>query len=158
DTVNTPALLKYKWDFLDSLPKPQGLINDYESLYTMDEERKLDSIIKRFKRTTGIEIVIITFDSNCVSKENFNSLTLRIANTWHIGQKGKDNGILIGISKGHQIMRIENGYGIEKLITDKETKEIIYTAFIPYFKKNSYYDGTFNGVLKLMDLLNTKLN
>jgi uncharacterized protein len=55
-------------------------------------------------------------------------------------------------------MRIENGYGIEKLITNSETSNIIYSVFIPYFKKNKYYDGTFNDMLKLIELLNTKLN
>ena len=156
DSANIVSLQIYRQHFWDSLPKPKGVVNDYEELYSLDEKHTLDSIIKRFKRDTGIEIAIVTIDTNCVSMDNFENLTLHIGNTWGVGQKGKDNGILIAISKGYHRMRIENGYGIEKLISDKETHDIIYAEFIPYFKNGKYYDGTRNGLLKLIELLNKK--
>lgn len=143
--------------YWDSLPNPVGWVNDFEQLFTDKQKKYLDSIIEDFKRQTEIEIAIVTIDSSATATEQFDSLTLIIANKWGVGQAGKDNGILIGISKGHRRIRIQNGYGIEKLITDNETKQIIDKYFVPEFKKGNYYNGTRNGMMKLFDLLKFKL-
>lgn len=50
-------------------------------------------------------------------------------------------------------MRIQNGYGIEKILNDGETKQIIDTAFIPSFQDAKYFDGTYNGLVALMNIL-----
>lgn len=71
-------------------------------------------------------------------------------------KKHKDNGVLIAISKGYRQIRIQNGNGIEKIITDNETKEIIDNFFIPDFKKGNYYDGTLKGLVELINLLKPK--
>lgn len=47
-------------------------------------------------------------------------------------------------------MRIQNGFGIEEVLSDAETKSIIDSSFIPEFKKGKYFKGTFEGVLDLM--------
>ena len=143
--------------FWDSLPNPKGWTNDYENIYSAKEESYLDSIITAFKNEKTIEIAIVTIDTSLISTDSLEDLTLHIANVWKIGEKGKDNGILIGISKGHRKMRIEYGFGIESLISDDETKEIIETAFIPRFKEGQYYQGTINGINKLIDLLRSRL-
>jgi len=90
------------------------------------------------------------------SKDKFEDLSLHIAKTWGVGKKYKDNGILIAISKGYRQIRIQNGNGIEKIITDDETKEIIDKYFIPDFKKGKYYDGTLKGLIELIKLLKSK--
>ena len=53
-------------------------------------------------------------------------------------------------------MRIQNGYGIEKMISDAETKEVIDKFFVPSFKNGEYYEGTLIGLSKLIELLNSK--
>ena len=143
----------YRKTFWDSLPKPLSWTNDYENLYTDKEEDMLDSIIFDFKHKTSVQIVIVTLDTIYTSKDKFDDLTLQIANTWGVGEKIKNNGILIGISKGHRKIRIQNGYGIEKIITDLQTKEIIDNYFIPNFKKNEYFVGTYSGLIELINLL-----
>ena len=97
------------------------------------------------------------FDFEYISEEKFEDLTLHMARTWKIGKVDKDNGILIGISKGYRRIRIQNGNGIEKIITDDETKNIIEKYFIPYFRKSEYYDGTFIGLGELIKLLKNKI-
>lgn len=81
---------------------------------------------------------------------------MHIAQTWKIGKAEKDNGILIGISKGYRRIRIQNGNGIEKIITDEETKKIIENYFIPEFKKGEYYKGTLNGLREIINVLKSK--
>jgi uncharacterized protein len=88
-----------------------------------------------------------------VNENDMEDWTFRVMNTWGVGQKNKNNGILIGISKGYRHMRIENGYGLEKNLTDQETKKIIDDEFIPFFKQAKYFEGTLNGLKALMKKL-----
>jgi uncharacterized protein len=143
--------------FWQNLPKPVGWTNDWANLYNDKEEQTLDSLITFYTKKTTIQIALVTIDTNSVSKEKFEDLTLHIAKTWGVGLKGKDNGVLIGISPGYRTIRIQNGYGIEKLISDNETKKIIDSAFIPPFKKGQYFQGTVIGLTELMKLLDDKL-
>lgn len=143
--------------FWNKLPKPASWTNDYENLYSKNEQHKLDSIISKFEIETTIEIGIVTIDTLKTSTENFDNLSLHIAQTWGIGKKDKHNGILIAISRGHKRIKIQNGNGIEKIITDKETSEIIENYFIPEFRKGEYYNGTLKGLMELISLLKSKL-
>lgn len=132
--------------FWDSLPQPTGYVNDYEFLYTVREKAILDSIIADFERTTTNQIMIITLDSTMTTSDGLDDLTWRIANKWGVGQKGKNNGVTIGICRDYRKMRIDVGYGLEGILTDIATKEIIDTFFIPDFKKGDYFEGTLNGI------------
>jgi uncharacterized protein len=156
DTLKEKSLAMFRQVFWDNLPKPINWTNDYEDLYSDDEQIKLDSIISQFELETTIEIGIVTIDTTKTSKDKFEELSLHIAQTWGVGKKDKDNGILIAISKGYRKIRIENGNGTEKVISSDETKEIIDNYFIPDFKKGNYYDGTLKGLTELIKLLKSK--
>lgn len=156
NSLKTKSIELFRKNFWNNLPDPVGWTNDYENLFTDVEESKLDSIISKFEKETSIEISIVTIDTVKTSKEKFDNLTLHIAQTWRIGKAKKDNGILIGISKGYRRIRIENGIGIEKIITDEETKRVIDNYFIPELKKSQYYNGTLNGLSELIKLLKSK--
>jgi len=147
------TLQAYRQLFWDSLPQPSSWTNDYEDLYTDAQQNKLDSIIAAFKKETGIELCIVTLDTNYVADENFDELALHIANVWGVGEKDKNDGVTICISKGYRRMRICNGFGIEKVMTDAETKQMIDNYFIPAFKQADYYKGTYDGLLALINVL-----
>lgn len=151
--INPEELAKYRRIFWDNLPEPGGFINDYENLYTDREEAILDSLIKDFEKRTTIQIAVFTIDTTLTSSDSLDALTLRLARHWGVGLKDKNNGVLIGISKGYRKMRIQNGYGIEKVLTDDETKQIINTAFTPSFRDAKYFEGTFHGLFELMNIL-----
>lgn len=122
------------------------------------EQRKvLDSIVSKFERASTIEICIFTLDSTMTTKEGFDDFVLHIHNTLGVGKKMKNNGIVIGISQSLKKIRISNGYGIEKILSDSETKHIIDTEFIPFFKQSDYYGGTLNGLKYLITKLEEKM-
>jgi uncharacterized protein len=129
---------------------PIGWVNDFEKIFTEEENLKLDSILSKFEKKTSNEIAIVTIDSSWITKEKFDSLTLVIANKWGVGKKENNNGILIGISKGLRKIRIQNGKGIVPKLSDKETKLIIDNYFIPEFKNGNYFKGCFAGILEIM--------
>jgi uncharacterized protein len=136
-----------------SKTKPYDFIHDYEKIFSVAEEASLDSIVTNFEKQTSIEIAIITIDTILVAEMDFDSLTLLIAKKWGIGKGGKDNGVLIGISTAYRRIRIQNGFGIEKVITNDQTKEIIDNVIVPYYKKDEYFNGTKAGLISLINHL-----
>ena len=147
---NHPAFQKV---LNDSLPKPVGYVNDFEHVFIYRERVTLDSLLSDFDKRTTIQIAVITFDTSMTTADSLDAFTLRIAKAWGVGQKDKNNGVVIGISKAYRKMSIQNGYGIEKVLTNAETKEIIDTAFIPSFRDANYFDGTLNGIKALISIL-----
>lgn len=137
-------------------PKAIGWINDFEDIFTEDQEENLEKLIKELNTTTDIQIAVVTLDSFYTSLDSFEQYTLDLGNYWGIGEMGMDNGILVAICNGYRIIRIHNGYGIEKLISDEETKKVLDEFFIPYFRQGKYYEGTVAGLQGLSELLKAK--
>ena len=134
-------------------PKPIGYVNDYTHLFTTEQNRTLDSIIRNYEKKTTIEIAIVTLDSSMVGQRNFQQYTLDLARNWGVGKKEKNNGVLISIAPYMRRIRIDNGPGIEKIISDNETKAIIDSIFVPNFKNGKFYEGTQQGLLAIMKKL-----
>lgn len=142
-----------KDNYWENLPKPKGWVNDFENIFTVEQEKTLDSLIVEYEQRTTTEIVVITIPASATDKNSFDELTLKIAKSWGVGKKVKNNGILIGISKGHRKIRIQNGLGIEKELTDNQTKQIIDKIMIPNFKVDNYYKGLFDGIQEIKKAL-----
>lgn len=151
--AGTDKVRAFRQQLRDSLPSPHGYVNDYENIYSDREEAVLDSLIRAFENKTTIQIVVITFDTTMTTRDSLDALTLYIGNAWGVGQKGKNNGVAIGISRGYRRITIRNGNGIEQILTNEETKQIIDTAFIPDFRASRYFEGTYNGLQELMRIL-----
>lgn len=131
---------------MNAVPEHVGLVNDYENIYSESEEAYLDSLVAAIEKESSIEIAIITLDDKMTTTKDFDSLTLVIAKTWGVGKPKKNNGILIGISSVLRTVRIQNGLGIEKIVSNEATKAIIDEKMIPLFKSNQYFEGTRMGI------------
>lgn len=121
---------------------PQDYVNDYIHLFTQPQIATLDSIISNYEKKTTNEVAIVTIDSQWIKKDSFESFLLKLHNTWGVGQKDKNNGIVIAICPGHRIARINFGYGIEKVFAEEQTKQIIDTYMIPAYRKGDWFTGT----------------
>lgn len=149
--VNVPR------SFWDSLPvRPLGFVSDFEKIYTDSQRVQLESILANYEIKTTTEICLVTIPAYSTPAERFDSLAFRIAKTWGVGKKGKNNGVVIAISAEHHRMKICNGLGIEKIISDADTKKIIDQSFVPGFKAGNYYEGTINGIAAYIAELNLK--
>jgi len=141
-----------------NLPEYIGYTNDFEGVFTKEQIKKLDSLMRSYEERTSIQICVATIPATATPEEKFEDLTLHIAKSWGVGKKETNNGIFIGIAAGYRRMRIQNGYGTEKILSDNETKHIIDSVFLPEFKTGNYYKGTFDGILEIIKVLdsNTK--
>jgi len=135
------------------LPPALGYVSDYENIFTGQEETRLDSLIRAIEKRTTVEIAVVTIDSTMTSPSAFHEYTLQLARAWGVGKKDKDNGILIGISQSLRMVRIENGFGVEKKISDAQTLSIIEKKMLPHFRNGDVFQGTFECILALIKKL-----
>ncbi|PZF73604.1 TPM domain-containing protein [Taibaiella soli] len=152
-TTSQASLQAYRQNFWNNPPQPTGWTNDFDDLFTDEEKSRLDGMISLFQRETTMQICIVTLDTLCTSAKRFDSLALHIANVWGVGMKDKNNGITICISKAYHRVRICNGKGIKQILSDSQTKQILDAHFLPAYKKDQYFQGTWDGVTALIEVL-----
>jgi uncharacterized protein len=101
----------------------------------------IDSVCKSLKAATSAEMAVITVrDLGGTTIEDFAE---KLFKRFGIGEKGKDNGILILFALAERDVRIEVGYGLEPVITDAKSKRIMNAAAIPLLRRNDFAHGLF---------------
>lgn len=128
------------------LPSSKGAVTDFEHIFTPKQIKRISNRIREIKITTGNDIAIVSLDSTHCNAGNFDGYALHLANFWGVGDANLNNGVLIGVSKQFRKIRICNGLGIETILSNEQTKEIIDKNFIPKFKKDNYFRGIMNGL------------
>src|SRR5437868_10120633 len=123
NSSNTSAQKKIL--FRDSIPPASGYVNDYVSLFTPAQKDTLSDIIKYFEQRTTGQIAIVIFDTTMLNRDSIKVLTQKVGNAWGVGQKEKNNGVVIGICPGYRRMSINVGTGIEKYLSEFEAHQII---------------------------------
>lgn len=144
---------KYSNKCAVSLPEHKGNVNDFVLLFLPEQRKTLETIIGDHEKKTSNQIAIITIDSSMLGKCSVEEYTLEIANYWGVGQKEKNNGMVIGIAPQLRTIRIENEYGIQKILSNEATKEIIDNVMIPEFKNADYFEGTRKGLMAIIEKL-----
>lgn len=132
-----------------SFPDPVGYVSDFENLYSIQEQKIISELITAFEDKTSNQIAIATIP-DLGNYDNIDDLSFDLANFWGVGQRDKDNGVLLVISSAKRKVSIKTGYGVEKLLTDQEAKSIIDNVILPEFKKGEFYKGTQAGLLNII--------
>jgi len=126
------------------VPALQGRINDYAGLLSSSEKAELEQYLASVEKTTGDQIALLTIPS--LKGENLESYSIRVVENWKLGQKGKDNGVLLLVAMDEKKIRIEVGYGLEDTLTDAVSGYIIREIIVPQFKKGNFAGGISEGL------------
>lgn len=124
-------------------PEPEGYVNDYAQLLSPQEKEAITGIIRELRQKTTAEIAVVTLKS--VAPYDINLYAVKLFEKWGIGTKDKDNGALILLALKEREVRIEVGYGLEGILPDGLTGEIIRKYMIPSFKEENYGQGIIAG-------------
>ena len=124
-------------------PTVQASVYDYVDLLDAQQKKTLSQKLVRYSDSTSTQIVIIIIAST--QGENINYLGAQWGQKWGIGQKGKDNGILIILARDDRKIAINTGYGVEGSLTDALSKRIIENSILPEFRTGDYYGGLDKG-------------
>ena len=99
------------------VPALKGRVNDYADILSSSTERQLDAVLGELEKTDSTQIVVLTIKS--LEGDSLEGFSMRVADKWKIGQKGKDNGLMFLAAMQDRKMRIEVGYGLEGAIPDE---------------------------------------
>src|SRR5208283_4080408 len=108
-------------------PDPPRLVNDYAGFLTSAEQRQLENKLVAINDSSTTQIAVVIVKS--LQGYDINDMGARIIQKWGIGQKNKDNGLLILVKpklpgeRGE--IAIATGYGVEHLVTDALAKQIV---------------------------------
>ena len=135
-------------------PVPPRLVNDFAGLLKSEEINILERKLVAFNDSTSTQIAIVIVPS--LMGYDKSDYAQRLAEKWGIGQKGRDNGVLILVkpktpdSNGE--IFIAQGYGLEGAIPDITCGEIVDYEILPAFRTGDYFSGLNNATNTLMSL------
>lgn len=130
------------------VPPLKGHINDYASLLSPQKAQSLEAILTDFERSDSTQIVLLTIPT--LSGENLEEFSIKVAEAWKIGQKGKDNGAILLIARDERKIRIEAGRGLEGKLTDLVSGRIIRGDMAPFLKRGDVDGGITAGLTSIM--------
>ncbi len=129
-------------------PEPTDLyINDYASLLSAEDAANIKSMFVELKQKHGIEATVVTINSISdynTSDESIESFATRMFNTWGIGDKAKNNGVLLLVAAGNRKVKIEvgSGYGTSQ---DAAMQEVINEHILSSFREGNFSRGIYRG-------------
>ena len=134
---------------------PPKLVNDFAGVLDKSKSSQLEGALVQFARETSTQIVVVTVAD--LDGYDPGDYAVRLAEKWGVGQKGKDNGIVVllkpkvGNSKGQVF--IATGYGLEGVLPDAIVNgAIIDNEMIPRFKQDDYFGGLVAGIKVMMEI------
>ncbi|MFC1790593.1 TPM domain-containing protein [Patescibacteria group bacterium] len=133
------------------LPSPVGYVNDFASIFSGEFTTSLEQDLENFEKQTTNEIAIVTVSD--LEGEAIEEYAVRLFESWKIGKKGEDNGLLLLIASSDRKLRIEVGYGLEPFINDARAGRIIRDQITPAFKEGDYEKGTAQAVAEIKKYL-----
>lgn len=117
----------------------------------IDHSRTLENKLAEFERDTSHQVAVLTIAS--LQGESIEDFSIRVAESWRIGQQGVDNGVILIIAPNDRKLRIEVGYGLEGVLPDAIANQIIREVIVPHFRNDDYGPGIDNGINAILQTI-----
>lgn len=140
------------------IPSPTSYkyVNDYVNVINEAEVNKIISIGKELEDKTGAQAVVAVINStNNVPIEDY---AINLFRNWGIGQKNKDNGLLILLAINDRTWRVEVGRGLEGAIPDVLSNRVMESVAKPSFMEGKYGEGLLNSYSAFCDYIASEYN
>ena len=147
------ALLLYAVVALPAADVPflTGRVVDNAEILSAAARETLEAKLAAHEQATTNQVVVLTVVS--LEGESIEDFAVRVFESWKLGRRGEDNGVLVIVAPFERRMRIEVGYGLEGTLTDLQAARIIRDRMTPWFKEERYDDGVTAGIEAIVDTL-----
>ncbi|HEX8741252.1 MAG TPA: TPM domain-containing protein [Casimicrobiaceae bacterium] len=135
------------------VPKLTQRVTDLTGTLSASEQQALDAKLADWERASGNQLAVLLVPTT--KPEPIEAYSIRVAEAWKIGQKGRDNGAIFLIAKNDHRMRIEVGYGLEGVLTDVTSHRIIGETVAPLFREGKFAEGVDAGVDRIIAVVNS---
>ncbi|CAG0949963.1 hypothetical protein MTYP_00134 [Methylophilaceae bacterium] len=146
-------LLVLPWAALAEVPVPplNARVTDLAGVLQPGQKAALESRLAAFEQEKGSQIAVLIVPTT--QPEAIEQYAIRVAESWKLGRKGVDDGLLILVATDDRAMRIEVGYGLEGAIPDAIAKRVIAEIMTPFFRQADFYGGLNAAVEQLIALI-----
>lgn len=96
----------------------------------------IDSWLYALEQQTGIETVVAVVPS--IGDADCFDFCHELLNSWGVGKKGKDNGLVVLLDIGQGCIQFYTGYGLEGTLPDALCKRIQTIEMLPYLKEGDW--------------------
>lgn len=126
-------------------PPPDRYFNDYAHVVAAPTVARLNQTLEDFERKTSNQILVAVYPK-MQSDSSIEDYTVRVAQSWKVGQKAKDNGAVLFVFIQDRKMFLQVGYGLEPVLPDALAKRIIETEIKPRFRQGDFEGGLSAGI------------
>lgn len=140
-------------------PKPTSgsiYVQDYAKLLSPETKSTINAVSKDLENKTKAQVVVVTVPS--LDGQPIEDYSLELFRAWGIGDKEKNNGVLLLVALKDRQSRIEVGYGLEGALPDGLTGRIQDQAMIPYFSSGNYDKGIMQGYANIASIVAKEYN
>jgi len=130
-------------------PPPAAYFNDYAHVVSAGTAAQLNQTLENFERQSSEQIVVAIFPE-MQSDSSIEDYTVRVARSWQVGQKDKNNGAVLFVFVQDHKMFLQVGYGLEGVLPDALCKRIIDEQIAPRFKAGDFDGGLTAGVQSIL--------
>ena len=134
-------------------------VNDFAGIIDAQSVAQMDAVIRSLQQASGDVVVVATVDSFQPYGDIREYATKMFENHGRgIGEKGRDNGLLILLAVKDRQVWVEVGYDLEEFITDGFAGELSRKVMVPEFRRNAYGAGLLAGVTRIADRIAERRN
>ncbi|WP_192822675.1 YgcG family protein [Rufibacter sp. LB8] len=131
-------------------PSPPRLVNDLANILSPEQEQALEQKLVNYNDSTSTQIAVVNITS--IGGYDISDYAVKLAEAWGVGEKGKNNGILILTAVKERKVFIAVGYGLEGAVPDGIAKRITEYTIKPEYQKGDYYTGLDKGTSFIIDV------
>lgn len=132
-------------------PELTGRLVDEAGLVKLEDRQAIEATLKDLEARSTDQVAVVTLNS--LQGYDIADYGYQLGRKWGIGQKGKDNGILLIVAPKERKVRIEVGRGLEPIMTDLMSQLIIQNRILPAFRRGEFSGGIRAGVTDIRDVL-----
>ncbi len=141
-------LLSTPFTYCTDVPLLSRRVNDDAEILSVETVASLEALLKAHEDSTSNQVAVLTISS--LEGESIEEYSIRVVDAWKLGQKGKDNGVLLLVARDDRKVRIEVGRGLEGDLPDITCGSIIRKQILPRFKEGDYDAGVTDGVQAIL--------
>jgi uncharacterized protein len=133
-------------------PPLTGRVVDEAGILSPSFKNEISAQLAAHEQATKNQVVVVTLKS--LGGYDIADYGYQLGRHWGIGQQGKNNGALLIVVPNERKLRIEVGYGLEGVLTDALSRDILERRLKPAFRQQNYEQGIRDGVGAILAALN----
>ena len=130
------------------IPPLKARVTDLTGTLNAQQSAALEQTLAEFEQRKGAQIAVLLVPTT--QPETVEQYAVRVQESWKLGRKGVDDGVLVVVAKNDRRLHIEVGYGLEGILPDAIAKRIIDDDITPRFKEGDFYGGIRAGTDRIM--------